>query len=108
MKFLIISLFSILYSAEVTSIYKIDGMMCAVNCPKIVYDSIININGIHSCQVDFDNETVKKRETNVLNFTLKTKLKTKDSGVLMANYERLGSYGLLNRVKLLKNKVCIL
>ena len=57
MKFLIISSFSILLSAEVTSIYKIDGMMCAENCPKIVYDSIINIHGINSCKVDFDNET---------------------------------------------------
>ena len=56
MKFFIISSFSILLSAEVTSIYKIDGMMCAENCPKIVYDSIININGINSCKVDFDNE----------------------------------------------------
>ena len=57
MKFVIISSFSILFSAEVTSIYKIDGMMCSENCPKIVYDSIININGIYSCKVDFDNET---------------------------------------------------
>ena len=57
MKFVIISSFSILFSAEVTSIYKIDGMMCAENCPKIVYDSIINIHGINSCKVDFDNET---------------------------------------------------
>ena len=57
MKFLIISLFSILYSAEVTSIYKIDGMMCSESCPKAVYDSIINVKGINSCIVNFDNET---------------------------------------------------
>ena len=57
MKFLIISLFSILYSAEVTSIYKIDGMMCSESCPKAVYDSIISVKGINSCIVNFDNET---------------------------------------------------
>ena len=57
MKFLIISLFSILYSAEVTSIYTIDGMMCSESCPKAVYDSIINVKGINSCIVNFDNET---------------------------------------------------
>tara|TARA_Y100001970_G_C14000566_1_gene733136 strand:+ start:159 stop:458 length:300 start_codon:yes stop_codon:yes gene_type:complete len=57
MKFFIISTFSFLLSAEITSIYKINGMMCSQSCPKIVYDSIININGINSCKVDFKNET---------------------------------------------------
>ena len=56
MKFLIISFFSIILSSEVTSTYIIDGMMCSDSCPKIVYDSIIDINGINSCKVDFENE----------------------------------------------------
>ncbi len=46
----------------------------------------------------------KQRKLNVLNFTLETKLKNQDSDVLLANYERLGSFGLFKRVQLLKEE----
>ena len=71
MKFFIISSFSILLSAEVTSIYKIDGMMCAVNCPKIIYDSIckeirnVVIKKLVLCQflfVDFVGYCIKMQK----------------------------------------------
>ena len=58
MKFFIISTFSILLSADVISIYNINGMMCELNCPKIVFDSIIDEKGINSCKVNFEKNIV--------------------------------------------------
>ena len=40
---------------EVVTKYNIDGMMCGMNCPIKVKDAIINVDGIKSCEVSFEN-----------------------------------------------------
>ena len=32
-------------------------MMCAINCPKRVNESLKNVDGIKSCKVDFETKT---------------------------------------------------
>ena len=46
-----------LFSGESTATYKVDGMMCAMNCPKKVNNSLNGIDGIKSCKVDFGSST---------------------------------------------------
>ena len=46
-----------LYSDESTAKYRVDGMMCAVNCPQKVNDSLDGVEGIKSCNVDFASKT---------------------------------------------------
>ncbi|MBC8197681.1 MAG: heavy-metal-associated domain-containing protein [Candidatus Marinimicrobia bacterium] len=40
---------------EVVKTYNIDGMMCGMNCPKKVVNSIIDVEGVKSCDVSFEN-----------------------------------------------------
>ena len=47
----------LLFSAESTAIYRVDGMMCAVNCPQKVNNSLDGVDGIKSCKVDFASKT---------------------------------------------------
>ena len=49
--------FGLLFSDESTAIYRVDGMMCATNCPQKVNDSLYGIDGIKSCKVDFASKT---------------------------------------------------
>ena len=46
-----------LFSGESTATYRVDGMMCAMNCPQKVNNSLNGINGIKSCKVDFETKT---------------------------------------------------
>ena len=59
MRIFLLSLFYItcLSAIESTSTYKIEGMMCAVNCPQKVNESLNGLNGIKSCKVDFKTKS---------------------------------------------------
>ena len=59
MKMILIGLtaFGFLFSGESTSTYRVEGMMCAVNCPQKVNDSLNGVDGIKSCKVDFETKT---------------------------------------------------
>ena len=46
-----------LLAGEGVATYKVDGMMCAMNCPAKVVDSIKDMNGVKNCEVDFQNKT---------------------------------------------------
>ena len=46
-----------LFSGESTAIYRVDGMMCAMNCPQKVNESLNGVDGIKSCKVDFESKT---------------------------------------------------
>ena len=46
-----------LFSGESTAIYRVDGMMCAMNCPQKVNESLNGVDGIKSCKVDFASKT---------------------------------------------------
>ena len=47
----------LLFSGESTVTYRMEGMMCARNCPQKVYDSLNDVDGIKSCRVDFESKT---------------------------------------------------
>ena len=59
MKIILLSLSSVglLLSSELTATYYVDGMMCAMNCPKKVNESLNGVKGIKSCKVDFETKT---------------------------------------------------
>ena len=44
-------------AGETTAIYKVDGMMCGMNCPMKVKQSLDGVNGVKVCQVDFESKT---------------------------------------------------
>ena len=46
-----------LIAGETTAIYKVDGMMCGMNCPMKVKQSLNEVEGIKMCQVDFETKT---------------------------------------------------
>ena len=50
-KIIILCISSMIFGAS--SSFKVDGMMCAMNCPKKVNNSLNGIDGIKSCKVDF-------------------------------------------------------
>ncbi len=47
----------LLFSGESTATYRVEGMMCAINCPQKVNDSLNGVDGIKSCKVDFESKT---------------------------------------------------
>ena len=47
----------LLFSGESTATYRVEGMMCAMNCPQKVNDSLNGMDGIKSCKVDFESKT---------------------------------------------------
>ena len=49
--------FGFLFSDESTATYRVEGMMCAMNCPQKVNDSLNGVDGIKSCKVDFESKT---------------------------------------------------
>ena len=59
MKMILIGLttFGFLFSGESTSTYRVEGMMCGVNCPQKVNNSLDGVEGIKSCSVDFASKT---------------------------------------------------
>ena len=46
-----------LLAGESTATYRVDGMMCAINCPQKVNNSLNGIDGIKSCKVDYEAKT---------------------------------------------------
>ena len=46
-----------LFSGETIATYRVEGMMCAINCPQKVNDSLNGVDGIKSCKVDFKSKT---------------------------------------------------
>ena len=59
MRLYIISLilFSLIIAKEKQIDLLIDGMMCAKNCPSKINESLLNVNGVKSCNVDFNTKT---------------------------------------------------
>ena len=59
MKMIILSVMvlGLLFSGESMVTYRIDGMMCAMNCPKKVNESLNGLEGVKSCKVDFESKT---------------------------------------------------
>ena len=49
--------FGLLFSGESTATYRVEGMMCSINCPQKVNDSLNGVDGIKSCKVDFKSKT---------------------------------------------------
>ena len=47
----------LLFSVESMATYRVDGMMCAMNCPKKVNESLNGLDGVKSCKVDFESKT---------------------------------------------------
>ena len=46
-----------LLAGEATAIYKVEGMMCNKNCPMKVKQSLEGVDGVKTCNVDFDSKT---------------------------------------------------
>ena len=44
-------------AGETTATYKVEGMMCGVNCPMKVKQSLEGVEGVKLCQVDFGTKT---------------------------------------------------
>ena len=59
MKMIILSVMvlGLLFSGESMETYRIEGMMCAMNCPKKVNESLNGLDGVKSCKVDFESKT---------------------------------------------------
>ena len=58
MKMILLSIFvlNFLFAGESTVTYRVDGMMCAINCPKKVNEALNGLDGIKSCKVDFETK----------------------------------------------------
>jgi Cu+-exporting ATPase len=54
---IVLTTFGFLFSGESTATYRVEGMMCAMNCPQKVNDSLNGVDGIKSCKVDFELKT---------------------------------------------------
>ena len=54
---IVLTTYGFLFSGESTATYRVEGMMCAVNCPQKVNDSLDGVDGIKSCKVDFASKT---------------------------------------------------
>ena len=52
-----ITALGLLFADESTAIYRVDGMMCAINCPQKVNEALDDVDGIKSCKVDFASKT---------------------------------------------------
>ena len=59
MKIIILNIMvlGLLFSGESMATYHVDGMMCAMNCPKKVNESLNGLDGVKSCKVDFESKT---------------------------------------------------
>ena len=47
----------LLFSGESMETYRIEGIMCAMNCPKKINESLNGLDGVKSCKVDFESKT---------------------------------------------------
>ena len=59
MKTILITMIALelLFSGDSSAIYRVDGMICAINCPKKINDVLHGMDGIKSCKVDFESKT---------------------------------------------------
>ena len=57
MKIIILILLGFLISGESIATYRVEGMMCEMNCPKKVNDALNDTKGIKSCAVNFELKT---------------------------------------------------
>jgi len=59
MKMMIISVMvlGLLFSWESVVTYRVDGMLCALNCPKRVNEYLNGLDGVKSCKVYFESKT---------------------------------------------------
>ena len=55
--FITFTFIGLLFSGESIANYRVDGMMCAVNCPQKINDALYGVDGIKSCKVDFESKT---------------------------------------------------
>lgn len=53
----LLSCIGFILANETVTTFKVDGMMCGVNCPKAVKKSLNDVDGIKKCIVDFDSKT---------------------------------------------------
>ena len=57
-KIFVLFLFSgFMLAGESRATYSVDGMMCAMNCPKKVNKALDGVDGVKSCKVDFETQT---------------------------------------------------
>ena len=49
--------FNMLQAKEMTATYKVDGMMCGKSCPMKLKNSLNGIDGIKSCNVNYELKT---------------------------------------------------
>ena len=54
---LLAACFGFLTAGESTATYRVDGMMCSVNCPMKVNQSLAGVEGVKSSKVDFESKT---------------------------------------------------
>tara|TARA_X000001036_G_C20305196_1_gene654051 strand:+ start:71 stop:388 length:318 start_codon:yes stop_codon:yes gene_type:complete len=54
---IIFSALGFLFSGELTTTYRIDGMMCTKSCVKKVNETLNSVDGVKSYQVDFESGT---------------------------------------------------
>ena len=54
---LCVMVLGLLFSGESIATYRVDGMMCAMNCPLKVNESLNGLDGVKSCKVDFESKT---------------------------------------------------
>ena len=54
---IILTCIGFLLAGETTTTYKVEGMMCGVNCPKAVKKSLQGVDWIKTCVVDFNEKT---------------------------------------------------
>ena len=59
MKVLIVNILlgSFIFTADITMLYSIEGMMCSANCPGKVNESVKDVDGVKSCKVNFETKT---------------------------------------------------
>ena len=55
---LAVMVLGLLFSEDAVANYHVDGMMCAMNCPKKINESLNGLDGIKFCKVDFEAKTI--------------------------------------------------
>tara|TARA_B100001741_G_C16510792_1_gene579586 strand:- start:748 stop:1074 length:327 start_codon:yes stop_codon:yes gene_type:complete len=49
-----VSFISSVFAADITQLYKVEGMHCSFGCATTVKTVVTSMDGIKSCDVDFD------------------------------------------------------
>tara|TARA_B100001123_G_C14791969_1_gene820811 strand:- start:86 stop:406 length:321 start_codon:yes stop_codon:yes gene_type:complete len=53
----LVILASFILAGKSTATYSVEGMMCAMNCPKKINKALEGVDGVKSCKVDFASHT---------------------------------------------------